>query len=610
MSKRLVLISSTMIMLLVFALMIHNLTRLVLWADEAWTVEASGGSVHDAIERVGEDVHPPLFFMELNMWRRITGDSIFAMRYLAVLLTVISTALVIRLGHDLFGGLTGLIAGLLYALNDMIAVFGQEVRHYAQQQVLCVLVIWLYWRLWQRPSRGRAAVFSIAGAALLLSNYWGGFVLLALGVHAILTQRRQIRMWLLTFAGIGILYIPWLPMLYKQITEERPNGLPRALDNSWPVFKQLMLNVVGAPEILWVLLLAAGVVGVRRLWKPTAASVLPALIIGMTLGGSVLANAVYASLSTRSVAVMIPAVVVLAANALAQFRRPEQVIVVGFLVWYGATTAAADPPGRADWPDVADYLAAHSGPDDLILLELNNRELMDWEENVLAYYLDHEPEHLRYLPTEGARVDDPAGFGAYLERNLQDEPSVWIVKLGWPYYDLRADVQRLGFDESAPVAAWEPFTGLPIEVYRFDRPPSGEPVAAFGDVMRLADASMTSRDQQVTVNLVWWPADVPTWNYTVSTFALNESGALVKQHDSYPMNNQSPTLNWQADQVYYDSHVLGDLPPGQYQVGIKVYYFTDPGFQQLEIVPVAGCEQNCDYWLLGTVEISDSELTR
>ncbi len=96
------------IVLLAFVLMIHDLTRLVLWADEAWTIEASDGTLQNTVERVGEDVHPPLFFIELNIWRRMTGDSIWAMRYLAVLLTAISTALVIRLGHDLFGGARGL----------------------------------------------------------------------------------------------------------------------------------------------------------------------------------------------------------------------------------------------------------------------------------------------------------------------------------------------------------------------------------------------------------------------------------------------------------------------------------------------------------------------
>jgi hypothetical protein len=599
------------VLLLGFALVIHNLDSTTLWNDETWTIDATNPdeSIGTLIDKVRDDVHPPLFFVELYGWRHIVGQTVFELRYFSVLLTLIGTALVFRAGCDIFSPLAGWIAALIFALHDLVRVYAHEVRHYPQLIVFGVLVMWLYWRFWRRPTRGRGIAFALAGAALLWTHYWGGFVLLALAIHVLITRRDHVRPYLLALAGIGLLFVPWLPSLAHQMTVERPEGLPHALENSWTVYKSLAFQLLGVPEIFWIVLVVAGMAGGLALsrWRPSPGSLLVALVAVLPVALTILLNAAYPSLSPRSLSVVIPAAALLAGHALAQFGRPERALMVTFIVLHGLATTSSVPNDRAPWPGVAGFVAQHSAAGDVILLEVKNNEWNNMEEYTLDYYLDHSGAGVRSIWTEDRRLNDPESFPAYLRDQLGGVNGVWVAKWGWPYYDLRADLARLGFVETMQPLDFEPFTAMPVQVWRFDRVPRRAPLAVFDDVLRLARAEITARKDQVVVNLLWSPSQTPEHDYTVSVFLLDGNGALVAQHDSYPLDNRAPTSGWHANGLYFDSHALktDTTAPGAYRVAVKVYHFTDVSFQTIQIAPVSDCSSDpaCEYIVIGDVEI-------
>lgn len=587
------------ILLLSSLVLIHNLDKTSLWADEGWTIAATAVDNPIAVidEWVEEDVHPPLFFMGLNIWRQFTGDTIFEMRYYSILMTLIGVALMYRLGKAMFSTRAGLLAALFFGLHDLVNVLTQEVRHYPQQQTATILAMWLYWRFWQRPTRNRGIVFAMGGAVLIWSHYWGVFVLMALGLHALITRWQNIRPYIAANLGIALLYVPWLPVLYGQITTERPEGLPHALENSWTVYKTLAFQLVGIPEILWLVLAAAGTLGALHAvhssgWRPTPASILPAMIIVITIGLSLLINTQYATLSFRSLAVVIPPLAILVAHTLAQFRRAELRVMVIFLIIHSLATTSARPVERPPWPEMADFVEAHQNG--LVLLE------MDTDDHAFAYYLDN----VNYISTETKRKSDPTRFSDFLTQTLADKDGLWLVKFGYFAYDIRLDLQEQGFVNSLPPIEWGQYVdGRPIELWRFDRP-GEEPGVTFDDVMGLMRDDMRVDGQQVTISLLWSALQTPERNYTVSTFLLQPGQPLADQHDSYPFNGRSPTLDWQVGGIYFDQHHLS-APPGRYLVGVKVYYFVDTDFTQLEIVPASDCSAHeaCEFIFIDEIEI-------
>jgi hypothetical protein len=599
------------ILILAAVVLIVDLNGISLWADEGWTIAATAEPNPAAVveEWVLDDVHPPLYFVLLNIWRQFTGDTIFEMRYFAVLVTLVAVAAMYRLGAALFSVQAGLLAAFLFAVHDLVTVLTQEVRHYSLQQTLTVLTMWLYWRFWQHPTRNRGIAFALAGVALLYTHYWGGFVLLALGVHALITRLQVLRPYILANIGIAALYLPWVPAIYHQITIERPGGLPHALDNSWVVYETLANQLTGVPEWFWIVLAVGGVAGsIRgtqwRAWLPSAATGMLTLVVVLTIGLSLLINTQYPTLSFRSLAVVVPALMVLAAHTLAQFHLRELVVVMAFVVVHSLAITGAAPVERPPWPGLAEFLDERSTSADAVLLE------MDTDDLPLMYYLERDNLAAATLSTETIRLHSPERYRERLADTLVTQDGVWLAKFGFFAYDPRPEITAHGFVQSAPpIRDFGRYAdGRPIELYRFDRP-AEEPLVSFGDTLQLMRESVAVDEEMVTLNLLWLPRQTPEWNYTISTFLLDANGRPTgPPSDSYPFNGRSPTLDWEAGNFYFDTHqhAIRDLPAGAYQVGVKVYYFLDPAFTRLEIAPASDCsdEPDCEFVIIDSITVN------
>ena len=599
-----ILITMAAILLFGFALFVTNLTETPLWSDEGWTIAASAESNPAEIitEWAAVDVHPPLFFIGLRGWRIFTGDSIFELRYYSVLLSLIAVAVVFRLGKALFNERVGLLAALLYALHDLVNVLTQEVRHYPQQMLLVMLVMWMYWRFYRQPSRNNGVVLALAGAALLYTHYWGGLILLALAIHAMLTRRHNLLPFIYVFLAIALLFVPWIPSLIHQITMERPGGLPHALENSVWVYRVLLYQLVGIPEVLWLILAGIGAMGAYAAtplkWRPSSSSLLVLLAAVLPPVLSVMVNAVYPTLSFRSLAVIVPVVIVLAAHGLSQFRQREQAVLVVFITIFALTSTSANPIDRPPWPEIADHIIARSDDSDVVLLE------NDTDEHTLVYYMEQTAISVDYAYTQSTREFHPEDYQHYLENALDGKNGVWVSKLDWPQAgDIRSQLTQMGFVESAPQVDYGIYNNRPILLSRYDRLPEGEPRAVFDDILRLLRAESVNNPGSVTVNLLWSPADVAQHDYTVSVFLL---GAGVG-NDSYPMDGASLTSMWETGKPYFDSRTISttDLPPGTYPVGVKIYYFTDASFTQFENTQTNDCndDANCQYIIIGEAVI-------
>ena len=599
---------------LVFAavVFIYGLDATSLWADEGWTIAATDeANPIDVVDKwVIDDVHPPLFFMGLNVWRMFTGDTIFEMRYYSALLSLISVAGIYRLGRAVFSVKTGLIVAFLFTVHDLVLVLTQEVRHYPQQQLLTIVTMWLYWRFWQSPTRNRAMVFAIAGTALLYSHYWGGFVLLALAVHALFTRLKTLRSYIMANVAIGVMFLPWLPAVHHQITRERPRGLPHALDNSWVVYETLANQLAGIPETFWLVMAGIGVFGTlhiftKRDWLPSVQTMMPTLVVVLTVGMSLLINTQYPTLSFRSLAVVIPALMLLVAHTLSQFRTREFAIVMSFIVLHSLFTTGARPVERPPWPDLATYVSQHSTSTDVVFLE------MDTDDLPFIYYLEQDDIAGKVISTETIRLNTPDDYPSMRDEALQQHNGVWLVKFGFFAYDPRPEIEVQGYVQSAPaILDYGRYAdGRPIEVYRYDRVPDDDALYAFGDTMQLQRANTTINDNTLTINLLWTANTVPTRNYTISTFLLAENGLpATPPTDSYPFNGRSPTIDWAANTPYYDSHqhALDTLAAGRYRVGIKVYSFTDNSFTQLEVAIVSDCSDDpaCEFIIIEEIDIN------
>ncbi|PJF20885.1 MAG: hypothetical protein CUN56_13910, partial [Phototrophicales bacterium] len=526
-----------LILLLGFGLLLNGLTALDLWVDEGWSVAATAGDTPISVtQMVAEDVHPPLYFYALYIWRSVTGHTIFAMRYYSVLMIIVCAAVIYRLGKKLQSDLTGALAAVLYILHDLVRVLGQEIRQYPQAQLLTALLVWAYLSWWEKPTHPRTIALILAGLALLWTVYWGGFVLLALGLHSLLTRRNIIKPYII----IAIGFLPWLPVLYFQLTQQiGAEGLGHALPPTWYGFQVLIYQLLGRPEWFWLVLSAIGMwhVAQRRI-DPRRFTL--GLVIVITAGLSLVINLLLPTLTYRMLSILIPLILLLAAAAIGQLTRFWRISASVGVIMLSIWLPSAGHPVHLPWRNVAEFIAQHRTATDTVLIDT-------WFDTyAFAFYLDQQ--NVSYIPTElhwrrNQRVD------------VQDLDGIWLVR-----YSSDAPTQTL-LTNFTQTGAFNWQTALsPITLIRYDRPPSSDNLVTwFADDdthLRLLDTQVHQTKSGISVNLWWSPSKDLDQNYSVSVFLLDDNGMLVGQHDSYPLNNYSPTAGWLADGLYFDSHYL------------------------------------------------------
>ncbi len=578
-----------MILLTGWALRTHDLDARSLWADEGWTMVLSQGpGLDDVTQTLAADQHPPLFFGAFRLWRDVTGDSEFAARYFSVLIGLVAVAGVYRLGRELFGPVTGLLAALLLALADLPIDLSQEVRHYGLMVTWAVYSSLFYVQWWRRPSRGNRIGYVLCSIGLLYTHYLGGFVLLAQMVHLLLLARPRHRLFegLGLWAAVGLGFAPWLPVVLDQnrLRWDNPLYFQNALPNSAETFRAVRTALLGGN---YALLGGLGLLGlvyvsyrrvgggqtIRVRLRPAWPVLYPALWIGLMVGLTVAINARREFLTVRNFVIVVPVLVVLAGHGLANLERVARVFMVALVVVISLTTVDARRH-YPDWRAVTRQVTTYHLAGEPVLMDV-------WVGDFpVRYYIDRQmgPD----TPRVSLREWRDVYRGQFLPELLgyvQDYDAVWLVDWGdEPAQDVADVLAEAGFRRTASLTV--DHLGTPISSFRYDRM-GDRTLVTFGDlfVLRRFHAPAETAPGETLPVALWWGAQGATpLDYSVSVFLLDEAGVLVAQHDGSPLDGVSPTSAWQPGDLHYDYHRLelpNGLAPGSYQLGVKVYWYGD-----------------------------------
>ncbi|HIQ06563.1 MAG TPA: hypothetical protein EYH31_12935 [Anaerolineae bacterium] len=285
------------LLLLATALRAYRLDYQSLWHDEGVSWYLAVQPLDALLHSVATTDHPPLYFVLLHAWIRVTGQSEFALRFLSLWAGVLAVTLAYALGKRLLGHGVGVGAALLLAVSPFHVWYSQEARGYTWVLALVLLSSILLLRAW--PSRNPVNWLAYAGTATaaLYTHFYAGFALLG---HAVYGALRRVSLTRhqnvapnrsLCSSSLGAVARRWLPpSLYSPLV-----GLATALSLTalaflpWlrPVVRQADSNVtywagrLDVPAVLWqtlvvflvgnslsgVLAEATGVVGlVLALW--------------------------------------------------------------------------------------------------------------------------------------------------------------------------------------------------------------------------------------------------------------------------------------------------------------------------------------------------------
>lgn len=601
------LLAGITLVLLVAALMrLYHITQQSLWFDEAfaWNIVIQP----DMFPRIAADTHPPLYYLLLRLWVGVMSDTPLALRALSALTSMLTVAFVYRVGCELIHRLNTpdrryrlvpLIAALLLALTDAEIDLAQETRNYALYTGLACLSMWLYLR-WLRKAPSRrpppsvdVIAWCLANAALVYTHYQGAFIPGIQGVHALLFLRGRVRMSALGGLLVsGLLLAPWLILVtIPQAQRAIALGTPFAIPSNWATVLHLRREFLGQ---MWSLLLVLLLLGAWALVSRTRGRGVArvgdaALIVGWVVIPVVVlfVGNFYAELLTeRKLAIVTPAIALLAAFGLVQLRPPATGLVLLAMVIY-VLVYVDSYRLKEPWDAVAEDAARYAQAGDLALIEMGNGQYP------MKYYWQHT------LPA-GATISTFPVLG---------DPTMAPTTDWFTYYDglLPQQIAETLARRSGPVAtAWLGFwsketasiarleaagfvrtmttththLGHALDLYRYDHLPA-QAMAVFENGLILRAVEINPAALRVDL---WWSLSAPlTTEVVTSALLLDANGVLAAQMDSVPFYGQRSVMGWQPGEVIFDPKPLqivtaqGVLVPGDYTVVVQAYRFDASG---------------------------------
>lgn len=467
-----------------------------LWFDEAWSVYAVNAPAPQTFEpprgiranvtvplraaysdftttlaRVRDDVHPPLYFMALDAWTFAAGESVFALRYLSLLVGLLGTALMYPLGRRLFGATAGLYALAVYGTTSLFTYYSAEARMYTLLMTLAAASTYAYVRLLHRPNWRRAGGYALLAALGLYTHYAMALVLLAHALHLPLSGARRVwRFWLGAMGAAAVLFAPYVPVVLAQLRANPGGALAASLPTDAATVQALLLLLTGGWWFLYALVLAVVIYAVvthRARWRGVLLGVLWLLV---TPGVLLVVNAVWLPLyQVRYVLGVLPAFALLVGfglGALANQRWGQWIapVLAALIVAAQVTSADGLLPPKPDYDGVVAAAATTRHPLEPIITDIAARDPV--------HYYSRQHMLTRGIALDLAWRDHTAEEIQSLTVGMDNAPAVWMVmpvnvaKTWHTAAALGAQGRAPGYRDAVQN----------MVIYRFDRTPAAQPL--------------------------------------------------------------------------------------------------------------------------------------
>jgi 4-amino-4-deoxy-L-arabinose transferase-like glycosyltransferase len=297
------LISLLLILALAVFLRFYLLDGQSFWNDEGNSARIAERSLQLITAGAAGDIHPPLYYYLLHVWRGLFGSSEFALRSLSAVLGVLLVGLTYLSGRKAFSVGVGLLAAFIAAINPFQIYYSQEARMYMLLAVIGAAATWLLLGLladWSLACRVNSAsdrrkrvktrfnvfglsarkficggAYSLLLAAGLYTHYAFPFVLvthfLIVLMWTLVTRAKwqYFFVWIGLVAAAGVLFLPWLPTALRQITTWPSARV--TVDGAQMLLDTLRLYVAG-PTLptaeATVAILVCGLFILSGLWNP------------------------------------------------------------------------------------------------------------------------------------------------------------------------------------------------------------------------------------------------------------------------------------------------------------------------------------------------------
>jgi uncharacterized membrane protein len=614
------------IILIAFALRLHNLTYHSLWFDEAVSVHWAKQDISRILEvgfTLKEDRLPPLYYLMLKGWTTIFGLSEFSVRSLSVFFGTLLVPVMMRIATRLVNRQVAIITGLLVTLNPFLIWYSQEARMYAPAVLFACLSVYSCVTQSSDCDKKQAKnpyemlarstyhplFFIIFSILALYSHLYAGFLLPALGLWLIISYPRHWKLWLSFTGSVLIITLAYAPILWAiwQFSGEATPGNPftGVADRAWWLLHAFVIwkaplsdNLTLVIEIVTILLVILAVLDLDFPNSHSQILIILLLIFPFLIANLLLYRNHLAFFGERYFIVMVPWLLLLVAigleelsNFLEHLKNRYSITkklnangAIGKITTFGLCLLFVPvimgqwsvPASKETWRQTVAYLADHAEPNQGILIH------PDWVRYPFQFYFqgagqtyaafsDVSPDSVLDGPLQGVVGDHPV---IWLIQSHEDGPDPQRLVEQWfaSRYPLVTELYPPGITLKGYAPGYQmnqlPPVAVPVDI-QFD---NGLNLVGYqaDDTASATDVLFHPPSGWVHVTLYW----------TASTSLAEDANSFVHVTDAAGVWGVSldrptdalrfyPPSRWTTGQIIrqdVDVNLNPATPPGRYQL--------------------------------------------
>jgi len=356
------------------------------------TPVAPDSDLFDVWRTCRRDLHPPLYFLTLRVWRAFAGDGEAATRSLSAACSVLALLPMVLMFRALARARAGTYAAIVLACSFSSIYMAQQARPYSLSLLLVCISYWLFVECLARSEAGRsrpviwAAVYALALLLAVMTHYFAVLALVPQVVYALRGKNRSFTVRVVAAAGgaaslwcllWGGAFVEQLALLRQQtwLDDATPGHAIRTLQRTLDLPVRLLLaHELHAPSLLRGVagvLIAVGVASLLRRSRPAGTGLLASwavvpvaalLLVDLLSGTQALAYLRYSEVAVPALCGLIG----LALDALSPLPRRALLaaVAVAFVLTIRLPTVQ-----NAHAREAAREVAAHDGEGALVIYD-------------------------------------------------------------------------------------------------------------------------------------------------------------------------------------------------------------------------------------------------
>ncbi|MDD5111694.1 MAG: glycosyltransferase family 39 protein [Candidatus Altiarchaeota archaeon] len=367
------------IVLLGLAVRLHDIDSKSAWFDEVFVVNHLKESLHDIAMGVGEEGHPPFYYLLAYF----TGaDTLLKLRFFSLFFGSLSIMLMYLTARELFGRAEGILSALMLALSYISVQNSQTARMYALAGFMLLATFYFLVKSLKTGSGKDWILFTLSLALMLYTHYFGLFLYAGLALFFLVRAWRNWKVnrafgaCLLVVLLVFSLHVSDLRLKVLLSTrQEKENFMLIVKQDPWTLqpdtgIYYILSGFSGTKYVmpLFVLLILYGLLRRYRSEKGNFEMLMLPLLT--SFAGILLASSIM-RVSIRHISYFIPLYLALAAAGLASIRD-RRVYIAVLIVIVAASALKLDAYYKSsgpDWKSAVGFLNENTAKEDYILVE-------------------------------------------------------------------------------------------------------------------------------------------------------------------------------------------------------------------------------------------------